>query len=156
MDYLKQAQDFLGKTRTKLEIDYIGHGHYFEDDKETRDIYRFTLTRDGRKYTAKFGQSIVHSGTATSNFELTKQAKLDGDWPRKGTIARKRQAPTAYDILSCLNKYEPRTFEDFCGNFGCDTDSRKAERVYFAVQKEWDGIRRIWSEKEREQLAEIN
>lgn len=140
--YIKQAQDFLKKTGTKLDIEYIGHGQHFEDDKETRDIYRFTIKREGRKYTAKFGQSIVHSGSSSG----PKDKRYEGN----------RQAPSAYDILACLTKYDPGTFEDFCADYGYDPDSRKSERTYFAVQKEWDGVRRIWNEKEREELAEIN
>ena len=156
--YTKQAQDFLNKTKTTLEIDYIGHGHHFDDDKETRDIYRFTLIRDGRKYTAKFGQSIVRSGTAKENFKTSDAFRRSGKFtPSKPEhFERKRQAPTAYDILACLTKYEVGTFEDFCSEFGYDTDSRKAEKVYFAVQQEYAGLCRIWNAKEREELAEIN
>ena len=148
--YEQQAQDFLTNTNTKLEIEYIGHGPFWEDDKESRDIYRFTIKKDGRQYSSKFGASIVNSGTAKE--AIVRQV----GGPNHGKIIRKRQAPRAYDILACLTKYDPGTFEDFCAEYGYDTDSRKAEKAYFSVQKEWEGVRRIWNEKEREQLAEIN
>lgn len=159
MDYEKQAQDFLNKTNTTLEIEYIGHGHHFDDDENTRDIYRFTIKRDGRKYTAKFGQSIVNSGTSTAAFEYSDSFKRSGDlFPRhKDKTAYKcfRTAPKAYDILTCLTKYDPSTFADFCNEFGYNTNSRKAESVYFAIQKEYKGVCLIWNEAEREALANI-
>ena len=150
MDYNKQAQEFLTKTNTTLDVEYIGHGNYFDDDKETRDIYRFTLKRDGRKYTSKFGQSIVNSGTAKENVVY----KVGGF--NHGKIDRRRKAPTAYDILACLTKYDTGTFDNFCADFGYDTDSRKAEKTYFDVQREYQGVCLIWNAKEREELAEIN
>lgn len=64
--------------------------------------------------------------------------------------------PTAYDVLACLQKYDPRTFEDFCMEFGYDTDSRKAEKIYNAVREEYMNIAMLWSEEEIEELAEIN
>lgn len=158
--YTKQAKDFLEKTKTRLDIEYIGHGYHFEDDEQTRDIYRFTLVRDGRKYTAKFGQSIAHSGTATAPIAYNKNAKTPFAWgettaPSKSDILGKRQAPTAYDILACLTKYDPGTLEDFCREFGYDIDSKKAERIYVAVCREYKGVCLIWNDKEREELAEI-
>lgn len=155
--YNEQAEAFLKKTNTTLDVEYIGHGPFWDDENETRDIYRFTLTRDGRKYSSKFGQSIVNSGTATAEYEFTKEAKRMGEFlPKAKNLARKRQKPTAYNILACLTKYEPGTLEDFCSEFGYDVDSRKAEKTYFAVQKEYKGVCLIWNAEEREQLAEIN
>lgn len=63
--------------------------------------------------------------------------------------------PTAYDLLSCLTKYDPGTFENFCADYGYDTDSRKAEKTYKEVMKEWENVSRIFSTDELEQLQEI-
>lgn len=154
--YTKQAQDFLTKTGVILDIEYIGHGLYFDSDKETRDIYRFTLKRGDRKYTAKFGQSIVHSGTATANHVYTENfIRMSRMFAKPNDYKQKRQAPTAYDILACLTKYDPDTLENFCSEFGYDLDSKTAEKVYIAAIREYKGICLIWNEKEREELAEI-
>jgi hypothetical protein len=44
------------------------------------------------------------------------------------------QEPTAADVLSCLisdsSSVETADFEDWCREFGYDTDSRKAEKTY--------------------------
>jgi len=145
MDYIKQAEDFLTKTGASIEIQYIGHGKHFEDDKRTRDIYRFTLRNKGREYSGNFGQSIVNSGTATQMTSYDKNNKILG----------KRKKPSAYDIIAGLTKYEAGDFDNFCAEYGYDTDSRKAERIYFAVQKEYRGVCSIWDAEEREELAEI-
>ena len=34
------------------------------------------------------------------------------------SIANAGQTPRAYDILTCLTKYDPGTFENFCSDFG--------------------------------------
>ena len=128
MGYNETAIAFLEKTKVKFSVQYVGYGPYFDGEKESRSIYRFTLRRGLRSYTAKFGQSIASEG----------------------------QEPTEYDILSCLTKYEPGTFENFCSEFGYDTDSRKALKTYHAVCREYTGVCRIWNEAERELLAEIN
>lgn len=50
------------------------------------------------------------------------------------------QPPHIYDVLACLQKVDPGTFEDFCADFGYDTDSRKALATYDAVKKEYEGF----------------
>lgn len=124
--YEKDANDFLNAVSAKLKIKYLTHDFYFSDDKQTRDIYRFTLSRNGKSYTAKFGQSIANAG----------------------------QEPTAYDILSCITKYDPYTFENFCADFGYDSDSRKAEKIYHACCREYAGVVRVFGDV-LEQLREI-
>ena len=69
---------------------------------------------------------------------------------------KKAAVPSVYDVLACLSKCDPGTFEDFCSDFGYDDDSRTAERVYFAVQKEYTQLTRIFTPGQMEELAEIN
>jgi len=64
--------------------------------------------------------------------------------------------PSAYDVLASLQKYEVGTLKDFCGTFGYDEDSRKAEHIYIAVCKEWDNIKMLYNNKEIEKLQEIS
>lgn len=63
---------------------------------------------------------------------------------------------TAYDVLTCITKSDPGTFEDFCGEFGYDSDSKRAEQTYFAVQKEWAKVRRFFTPEELAEIQEIN
>lgn len=128
--YDKQAMDFLKSTNTDLTIKFIKNDYHFDGDKEKRDIYKFTFKRGSRSFYGQFGQSI-------------------------SDIIHKPIEPTAYDILACLTKYDPGTFEDFCREFGYDTDSRSAEKTYNAVCEEYEKVKTIWTDAEIEQLAEI-
>ena len=130
-EYEAQAEQFLKETETTFKTEFLKNGLYFEDDKETRDIYLITLKRGERIFKFKFGQSINKSGYSN------------------------RDKPTAYDILSCLTKNEVGTFENFCGDFGYDEDSRKAEKTYKAVLAEWQNVKMLWSDDEINKLREI-
>lgn len=117
-DYEKQANDFAKKYGVKLTIIDRDYKKHFVDDKDCRWVFKCRLTRNGKSYTFNFGQSIS-----------------DGD-----------KEPTMYDILACLQKYECGTFSDFCGEFGYDCDSRKAERIYKAVCREYDAVKRLFGD----------
>jgi len=64
--------------------------------------------------------------------------------------------PTPYDVLACLTKGEVGTFENFCADYGYDTDSRKAERIYKKVVEEYNNIKMLFNEEELEELRKIN
>lgn len=168
--YEQQAQDFLAATGTEFKAAYIEHGKHFEDDTSTRDIYRITLKRGRMVYSFNFGQSIEKSVKYEDAYGFQKRKFMcDGsiigtgrklidaetlqnnkDYrPIKGT------APTAYDVLACITKYNPGEFEDFCADYGYDTDSRKAKKVYKAVVKEWLKVSAMFNAEELEQLAEV-
>jgi len=68
---------------------------------------------------------------------------------------KKTVRPEAYDVLACLTKNHPSTFEDFCSEYGYDTDSRSAFDVYQAVLTEWGKVSAFFSAEEIEQLQEV-
>lgn len=56
-----------------------------------------------------------------------------------------KHQPTAEDVLDCLASdasgvAEDETFEDWCGEFGYDADSRKAYATFQAVLKQSDEL----------------
>ena len=163
-----------------LDVKFKVNGKHFASDKENRDIYTVTLMRKKRSYTFEFGQSINNSG-----FYYTtgvKKTPLDRKYLAKdyfkgkhigliGTIKIKDSSftpqcksdiihypkePTLYDILTCLQKYDIGTFEDFCGEFGYDEDSITAEKTYHAVKKEFKAMQSLFSDEELEVLSYIN
>jgi hypothetical protein len=179
-DYQLQANNFLAKTNTSFSVKYLRTGKYFSDEKEERDIYEITLTRGNRSYTFTFGQSIADSDfyyqyrSNKTKFPLDRKY-LDKDYFKGkflgliGTIKMKDSTftpsidtihypivPTAYDVLASITKYDVGTFEDFCSEFGYDTDSKKAEKTYNAVKEEWLNINRLFTDAEIEELQEIN
>ena len=126
MNYQQQANDFATATGTKLKINRSNYGYHFTNDKENRYIFNCTLTRKGKRYTFNFGQSIA-----------------------AGSVE-----PTMYDILACLTKHDPETFENFCSEYGYNEDSIKSLKTYIAVQREFKGVNRLFADV-LEQLQEI-
>lgn len=116
-DYTQQALDFAKKYGVKLTINEPDYGKMGWDKYENyRYIFPCRLTRNGKSYSFKFGQSIAAGS----------------------------EQPTMYDILTCLTKYDPQDFENFCSEFGYDTDSRSAEKTYKAVVKEWHNVMKLF------------
>lgn len=170
--YEQQAIDFLQSTGCEFSVTYLRSGKYFPDDKEERDIYYITLKRGLREYKFEFGQSLNNSGfyykKGVRSYKIDRKLldenitasyirnKIDfGFIPNTDTI-HYPSAPTAYDVLASLTKYDPGTFEDFCGEYGYDTDSKKAEKTYNAVKDEFLNLSRLFTDAEIEQLQEIN
>ena len=177
-EYLKQAEHFLSKTNSTLEIKFLKTGKHFQNDKEERDIYEFTLTRGKRTYKGTFGNSIKYSGIKLNGrVIMTTEAAIDKKLLNANdntfklvsltrlfvlgyTVSVKEielpKMPNAYDILSCLTKYDVGSFEDFCSEFGYDVDSRSAEKTYKAVVKEYEGLSMLYSDEELEEMSEIS
>jgi hypothetical protein len=123
------ANRFASKYGVKLrEID-CEYRPYWDDDKECRYVFKMRLIRNRKSYTFTFGQSLF-AGSKT---------------------------PTMYDVLSCLQKYDCGTFEDFCREYGYDTDSRRAERTYKGCVKEYNAIVRLFGNSGQcyDELCEI-
>jgi hypothetical protein len=54
--------------------------------------------------------------------------------------------PTVSDVLSCLlsdSMAVDQAFEDWCGDLGYDTDSRKAESTYRACVRSGEALQRV-------------
>lgn len=173
IDYQQQAIYFLQSTNTEFSVKYIRSGKYFDTDKEDRDIYEITLKRGSRSFSFQFGQSIINSGKyklldARSRAEIGRNFANEKELKKlqMGVSYNERKSsfplnkdysePTPYDVLACLTKYDPGTFEDFCSEFGYDTDSKRAEKTYKAVCDEWLNICKLFTDAEIEQLQEIN
>lgn len=171
-DYEQQAQDFLTSCNAILDVEYQYTGPHFNEDEDQnvkRDVYRFTIKTPRCTYSADYGDSIRNTERKAFalqrqplfSFDRVEAKKLgfnttDKEKLRAELISARNHKPSAYDILACLTKYDPGTFQDFCSDCGYDTDSRKAERTYFAVQQEWESVRKCFTHDQIEQLAEIN
>jgi len=155
-DYEEQAKEFLSKTGTEFSTKFLKHGKFFEDDKESRDIYEITLKRGKREYKFKFGESINTSGKYICYLP---EGKVRVQKPNNSLWCSKNKEfsePTPYGVLAALTKYMPADFEDFCSNYGYDTDSRKAEKIYHAVVDEVKNLMILYSDKEMKMLQEIS
>lgn len=132
LNYEQQAIDFLNATSTAFTCKFKEHTLYFDTDDHHRDVFTCTLKNKLHTFRFKFGQSLVNS---TGN----------GD-----------NLPTAYDVLTCLTKYDPGTFDEFCSEYGYDTDSRQAFKTHKAVVREWKNIKKLFTPEQIEVLQEIN
>jgi hypothetical protein len=129
-EYTDQAEAFLTKHGLTFRAVFVEYAPYFPDDKEPRNVYTLTLSAKGRgRYTTRFGDSINNTRTGIK--------------------------PNAYDLLTCITKYDPGSFADFCSEFGYDEDSRKAEKTYKAVKRDWAKVSKFFTPAELEELAEI-
>lgn len=136
-EYDTKASAFLAKAQITFAANFMRHGKYWDDDKESRNIYCITMTREGfgavireNDFWVTFGQSIVNTKTGAK--------------------------PKPYDVLACLTKYDPGSFENFCSEFGYNTDSKRAEKTYHVVVEEWTKVKAFFSPAEIEELQEIN
>lgn len=166
-NYQQQAADFLAKTGTTFTAEFLENGKHFDDDKDNRDIYKITLKKGQRKYSFNFGQSIAKStkwvDKKTGNEFTTNGSPLKGNlkvviltYITDYCTQVEGITPTAYDVLSCLTKYPVYDFEDFCSEYGYETDSRKAYKTYKAVKREWENLAILFNDEELELLREIN
>ena len=169
--YLNQAVDFLYKTNSTIKIEYSKTDLYFPDDKCARDIYNITISRGTRKYTFTFGNSLRDSGfyvqiggtkhplpynlLNSKNLRNYIKNHIDYNFIYSIDNIHYPVPPSPYDILSCLEKYEYNSFEDFCNELGYDTDSKKAEKLYNAVKEQYLNIISLYNDKEMELLREI-
>lgn len=132
--YEQQAENFLQENGIGFNVKFVGYGKHFADDAEIRNIYELTLYRTDKgagagSFTVRFGQSL-HA-------------------------TNREEAPTAYDLLASLTKSDPGSFDDFCADFGYDTDSRRAYATWEAVCEEWRKVEAFFSGEELEQLEDI-
>lgn len=127
-EYDKRANELAEQLGITLRVCRKWFGSMPWDNKGTeRWIFNLDLCRGRYIYNLDFGQSLA------ANFA----------------------EPTMYDVLSCLTKYNPGSFDDFCSDFGYDNDSIRAFKTYNRVMDEWLMIARMFSHEELELLREI-
>lgn len=142
--YTEQADQFCEKHGVKIEWqlkytaldDSLRHarinGYYYP---LYRDVSYVTIERKGETETFEFTNSVYVSNP-----------KIKGQY--------KRPKGDNYSILACLQKSDPGTLEEFCSEFGYDTDSRKALEIYLAVQQEFKKVNRLFHDV-MDELQEI-
>lgn len=136
-EYEQQAADFLQATETTINIIRDGVVDHFPNDtlKGFRYRYRVTLSRDGKHYAFPFYGSVY--------------------------AYEHNQDITAYDVLACVEKYEPAaTLKDFAYEFGYDIDEpedrRRVNRIYQSCIREYKHLLHLFGEENMELLREIN
>jgi hypothetical protein len=134
-EYVKQAKDFLTSCNATMKITFLGKGiNENWSDGFHRNTYRATIKTPKGTMWVKFWDSWYNTNNGIK--------------------------PTEYDILACLQKYEVGSFEDFVSEFGYDIefpiDKQRVKRIYNAVIREYESVRRCFTEEQIEALWEIN
>lgn len=142
--YVKQAKDFLEFCNATMEIIYLGTEVNKDwDEKRERDTYMVNIRTPKGNMQVKFWDSINNT---IKNSDLHR-------------INRPRIKPTAYDILSCLQKYDVGDIEDFIWEFGYEIKKRgdltKIQNIYNAVVKEYNDVCRCFTPEQIEAMQEI-
>ncbi len=152
------TKTWLEQTDSKLRITFDRTGPFFDDDNQKRDVYSVELSRGGRTYTLQFGQSVAQSAQwrwesdwATTKYAFGPVRPIHGDY--KPNVDRRQ--PSAGSVLMCLEYNNPGTFEEFCDEYGYDTDSRKAERTWRACGDQYLALAGMYSPDELEALGRL-
>ena len=158
MNYQQQAMDFLEKTKTKFEISFSHTGLCdFSGTERKHHIFNVILSNKQHTYTLKFTDSL--HGTERRDYANSINSLYVGEdsYPKKlgftiknqklikEEILNARKPPTAYDVLACVTKYPPVSFSTFCSEYGYDTDSRKALKIWEEDMLEYENINRLFS-----------
>lgn len=181
-EYDKQAADLLQEFGITFEARYVGNAcpPFCPDRDDITEAGKFprkkhihgdqhlcTLTRPGKCVAFDFWNSYRdqeiayhlkerHDGWVGSPWGRGKKYDPYGEYRAMADFAKTfSPLPTAYDLLACLQKYDPGTFREFCSGFGYSDDSIRALETYRAVQDEFEKARRFFTASELERLQEI-
>ena len=143
-EYVKQAKDFLKSCNATMDIMYLGTEVNKDwDEKRERDTYMVNIRTPKGNMQVKFWDSISNT---IKNSDLRR-------------INKPLIKPTAYDILSCLQKYDVGDIEDFICEFGYEIKKRgdltRIQNIYNAVVKEYQDICRCFTPEQIEVMQEI-
>lgn len=167
-EYQKQAIEFLKEANATLDIRFVGLSiNKNWKEKERRNLYEITLTTPKGSMIFDFWDSIYDTKISTMDVKEYAKKRFRCEYEyltsyhqsicRKEISRKKKEAtPNEYDILACLTKYDPGTFEDFCAEYGYCADSIRALTMYRDAQKEYSQLVRIFTPEQMEMLAEIN
>ena len=135
--YEQQAKDFLELSETTMRIIRIGEVIGFPFDKKDKNKhykYQIILKREDKMYDFPFYDSF-------SNFLKDKR-------------------PTPYDVLSCIEKYEPYgdVFEfadEFGYPLGSKEDFHRTETIFRNCKEQYESLLDFFGEELMQKLQEI-
>ena len=138
IEYNIQANEFLKKAGAKMTISRVGEIKGFPfDGHDTLWHYKYqiTLTRNKKQYRFMFYDSH-------HNWQYNKR-------------------PTRYDVLACVEKYDPGCIEQFISEYGYDydmdngSDYKRVKKIYEACKKQYERLLDLFGEELMDDLREI-
>jgi hypothetical protein len=124
-----KMKKFTSENNVRIQVERVDQNPVMADWKDANH-FKVTLKMDRRQLTTYFSQGYGISGE-----------------------------PDAASVLYCLASdaagYEnARNFEDWASEYGYDTDSRKAERIYKVVERQTKKLKNFLGDKYEELLWE--
>lgn len=126
-EYDVKAKEFLKKYGAKMTISHVFDewGGYRKGKITDGWLYRVRIDRNGKTWSFDFSDSLHNR------------------------LRNKR--PTPYDVLACIEKYEPYgDVWDFANEYGYKINDRKSyketERIFKAVYKEYRNVIRMFGD----------
>lgn len=149
-EYDLQAEAFLSKHQLRFEILGVTPEcpPYCDDPKHIH----------GNRYFVQFtGDGKPREKPLRFPFWNSFQDEFGNGRPVSGHSRHIPIKPSAYSVLACISSDAscPDTFEEFCADFGYDTDSTKANDTFRRCHKFAKELREFFTPEELEDLAEI-
>ena len=119
-------RQFVSSRSITMDVEWTDHNPNM-DDSGNMDHWRCTLKLGRRRLTVVFSMGIGHNG-------------------------REPKAPDVLDSLASDAARLSGCFEDWCADYGYDTDSRRAERTWKACQRIKRQLRQFLGEQECNRL----
>ena len=133
-EYVKQAKDFLESCNATMKITKIGYeANKNWDENIYRNTYRATIKTPMGSMWVKFWDSVYNTERGIE--------------------------PNEYDILTCLEKYDVGTIDDFVQEFGYTVnewaDVKRIQNIYNAVKRQYKSLCRCFTPEQIEAMQEI-
>ena len=133
-EYVKQAKDFLKSCNATMKITKIGYeANKNWDENIYHNTYRATIKTPMGSMWVKFWDSVYNTERGIE--------------------------PNEYDILTCLEKYDVGTIDDFVQEFGYEVnewaDVKRIQNIYNAVKRQYKSLCRCFTSEQIESMQEI-
>lgn len=133
-EYEARAKEFLQNCNATMKIKYLGcEQNESWNDGSCHNTYRATIKTPLGSMWVKFWDSTFNTQNGGK--------------------------PNEYDILSCLQKYDVGTIDDFVIEYGYEVhkwvDVKRIQRIYKAVCNEYKKVCRCFTEEQIEAMQEI-
>jgi hypothetical protein len=145
-----------GKERGHVSFDFWNS---YRDSEENAFNYGIVRGNCGHGPDCLCETKAIGEGILLGQRDNVYWGKYRGGKHRGYSVLRplgKRKTIQPYDLLACIQKNDVGTFADFCGDFGYDEDSRRAEQTYIAVCKEFQKVQKFFTAAELEALQDIS